>query len=92
MTIAALEPRVHLCGMAVVPWISVREISQCPKDLADIIRRLVPPDYIHYPLFWWADSPDRKDASVGIGTTSSLSELAILRKNMSPTAIPGFLG
>jgi len=37
------------------------------EPLVDLIRRVVPPDYIHHPLFWWADSPDPKDASVGIG-------------------------
>jgi hypothetical protein len=33
----------------------------------DKIRRTGPPEFIHLPLFLWADSPDRKDASVGIG-------------------------
>jgi hypothetical protein len=48
----------------IVPILGFRRRS---ADLVDISRRIVPPGYMHQPLFRWADSPDRKDASVGIG-------------------------
>ena len=41
------------------------ELPRC--ELLDIIRRIVPPDYIHQPLFWWPDTLYCRDVPVGIG-------------------------
>jgi hypothetical protein len=42
-------------------------------NLMDKIQRVVPSDFPHQLLFWWADSPDRRDACVGIGPLVSVS-------------------
>jgi hypothetical protein len=44
----------------------------------DKIRRMGPLDFSHQPWFFWADSPDRKDAFVGIGPLGHVADALLL--------------